>query len=396
MLGSVSNKKILVLSFYYKPDLCAGSFRCTSLINALKEKGAFIHLVTTTPNRYESFSVDVEQSEIQTNLRVDRIKIPNHKSGMIDQAKAFYVYFRETRKLVAREEYDLVVATSSRLFTAFLAALISNKKSWTLYLDIRDLFVETLSSILPYKLTWLLKPIFLAIEKYTFNSAKKINIVSEGFLSYFMTNYGDIPISSFTNGIDEEFIEVFKTPFCQLNQKKNSKLSVVYAGNIGEGQGLHKIIPVMAQRLSDHANFKVIGAGGRINKLRSMSENLKLNNFELVPPMARYHLIQEYKKADILFLHLNDHDVFKKVLPSKLFEYAATDKPILAGISGYSAQFAKSEIENCSVFTPTDFQDGIDKLKVLELRSTHRVDFKNKYRRSKIMSEMAEDIYGLL
>ena len=29
--------RILVLSFYYQPDLCAGSFRCTALIKELKK-----------------------------------------------------------------------------------------------------------------------------------------------------------------------------------------------------------------------------------------------------------------------------------------------------------------------------------------------------------------------
>ena len=30
--------RILILSFYYEPDLCAGSFRTTALTNELKKK----------------------------------------------------------------------------------------------------------------------------------------------------------------------------------------------------------------------------------------------------------------------------------------------------------------------------------------------------------------------
>ncbi len=47
--------KILLLSFYYKPDLSAGSFRSAALVGALKRKmpeGSTIDIVTSLPNRY--------------------------------------------------------------------------------------------------------------------------------------------------------------------------------------------------------------------------------------------------------------------------------------------------------------------------------------------------------
>ena len=55
----------------------------------------------------------------------------------------------------------------------------------------------------------------------------------------------------------------------------------------------------------------------------------------------------------------NDYEEFRKVLPSKLFEYGAINKPILAGISGYSEEFAKSELCNCAVFSPTDPEHAV-------------------------------------
>ena len=46
--------------------------------------------------------------------------------------------------------------------------------------------------------------------------------------------------------------------------------------------------------------------------------------------------MSEYDKASILFLHLNDYEAFYKVLPSKIFEYATTGKPIIAGVNGFA------------------------------------------------------------
>ena len=169
--------------------MCAGSFRCTALVEELAKTGASIHVITTAPNRYESFMVEANEFDTKDNVSINRITIPSHKSGMVDQIKAFYAFYRSARKLAAINDYDLIFATSSRLFTAFLGARISRKKRIPLYLDIRDLFVDTMSNILSPALVWLASPVLSVIEQYTFNSAKKINLVSKGFLPYFCLLY---------------------------------------------------------------------------------------------------------------------------------------------------------------------------------------------------------------
>ncbi|MDB0049874.1 glycosyltransferase family 4 protein [Pseudomonadales bacterium] len=385
-------KRILVLSFYYQPDLCAGSFRCTALVEQLAKTGGSIHVITTSPNRYDSFTVKANESDTKDNVLINRITIPNHKSGMVDQIKAFYAFYRGAKKLAAINDYDLIFATSSRLFTAFLGARISRKKRIPLYLDIRDLFVDTMSNILSPASVWLASPVLSAIERYAFNSAKKINLVSKGFLPYFEQRYSDIPITFFTNGIDKEFIHASQVE--HETSATKSTINILYAGNVGEGQGLHKIIPEMADRLNTRIKFKVIGDGGLIQKLRDVVSEFGLDNVELVPPMGREALIKEYSRADVLFLHLNDYEAFRKVLPSKLFEYGAMKKSILAGISGYSQEFVKAEISDCVVFSPADSDDAVKKFESLSYSIKPRVEFIKKFDRRKIMQEMAEDIYG--
>ena len=126
--------------------------------------------------------------------------------------------------------------------------------------------------------------------------------------------------------------------------------------------------------------------------LWQISQTITLDNVELLPPVDRVSLIEEYIKADVLFLHLNDYPAFEKVLPSKLFEYAAMRKPIWAGISGYSAKFVKAEIDNCEVFLPGNITDAMEKFDVLEFHLEPRNKFILKFNREKIMDEMALDI----
>jgi hypothetical protein len=230
--------------------------------------------------------------------------------------------------ILKRERYDLVFATSSRLMTAFLGAWIARKKKCPLYLDIRDIFVDTIKDLFPKRLTFALGPLFDFLERWSVNRARRINLVSAGFRDYFHKKYPFKQVSFFTNGIDEEFIEAGPKEISLL--KTSRPLVALYAGNIGEGQGLHNILPQLAKQCEGRIHFKVFGDGGRKKQLVESISEANITNIEIHPPIRREDLMKEYLEADILFLHLGNYEAFCKVLPSKIFEYGALGKPIWA------------------------------------------------------------------
>ena len=384
--------KLLFLSFYFEPDLCAGSFRNTALCNELLKQlppDSSIDVVTTTPSRYSTFTVDAESKESRDCVTIYRIPLPVHKSGMVDQSKAFIHFAREAIRIGSAGDYDFIYASSSRLMTASLGAYLSRKLKVPLYLDIRDIFVDTIKDVLPKKLAWAMKPIFSLIEKWAFSRAAKINLVSEGFKSYFERRYPSSPLSFYTNGIDEEFLDV---PVTSSETLVGKIPEVVYAGNIGEGQGLHTILPPLAKHFEGKLNFKIIGDGGRRPQLEHALKTAAVTNVELLQPVGRGDLIQAYQHADILFMHLNDYDAFLKVLPSKVFEYAALGKPIWAGVAGYSASFVDQHVSNAAVFKPCNPTSAISAFQDLSLVTVPRKEFVEKFSRSSIMGEMASDV----
>lgn len=81
-----------------------------------------------------------------------------------------------------------------------------------------------------------------------------------------------------------------------------------------------------------------------------------------------------------------------KVIPSKLFEYAATGKPILAGLEGYSKAFTLNHIPNACVFAPGNADAAVAALARLRLSATDREAFLRAYSRSTIQQRMAFDI----
>lgn len=59
---------------------------------------------------------------------------------------------------------------------------------------------------------------------------------------------------------------------------------------------------------------------------------------------------------------MNDLEAFKKVLPSKLFEYGVFCKPVIAGVGGYAARFVEENLPNHILFSPTNVDEFVDKL----------------------------------
>jgi glycosyltransferase involved in cell wall biosynthesis len=381
-------KSILILSFYFSPDLCAGSFRTNALIESLEPlafaKNIQIDVVTTMPNRYANFQVDAPTYESKGCVTIHRIKIPTHQSGFFDQAKSFAYYFFKTLQITKHKEYDVIYATSSRLFTAFLGARIASKKRTPLFLDIRDIFTDTMKSILKFPLNILI-PVFNFIERYTIKKANALNVVSEGFLPYFK-NYTQRPISTISHGIDD----CFKNMYCQKMAVDHLKKRILYAGNIGQGQGIEKIIPKLAEIFKNRCEFYIIGNGGQLKELKEASANL--NNVHILSPMGRKELILHYQDCDILFLHLNDLPAFNKVLPSKIFEYAMTGKPILAGLSGYSADFLSQHVSGSWLFQPCNIIQATEQLNTIlknDLKIEDRKMFYDQFNREKSMMELS-------
>ena len=387
-------KKILYLSFYFEPDLCAGSFRNTSLVKELAkqvEGQAELVLLTTKPNRYSTFKTEAKSIELIGNLKIHRIELPAHKSGFLDQIKSFIKYFLEVRRISKVDNYDLVIASSSRLFTAYLGFIISKRDKAPLYLDIRDIFVDTLKDVLRNKIVRLGALIVTKyVENRTFSNANHINLISEGFNDYFH-KYKYPNYSNFTNGIDDAFLKVNASP-----EITHNPYTITYAGNIGEGQGLHIIIPKAAKLLGDKYSFQIIGDGGAKQKLIAAIESEGVNNIKILNPVKRKELIEIYAKSHFLFMHLNDFDAFKKVLPSKIFELGSYPQPLIAGVGGYANSFVKEKLSNYILFEPGDVASFVSQITNYEYRLIERANFKSKFKRANINKELAKSMASYL
>jgi len=384
--------RILVLSFYYEPDLCPGSFRNSSLVKSLSRKlgrDDSIDVISIMPGRYASFTLPTRQHERNGNVNIRRVPLVAYFGGFSGQVRQFlryaWVVFKETRG----ESYDLVYASSSRLMTAVLGGGVARLGRFPLYIDIRDIFTESLRDVFPRSPVRLFLPLFRMLERWVLHTASRINLVSPAFESYFIQVNPGRKYRHFTNGVD---LDVVQTNGDRQPLSLGSK-EILYAGNIGEGQGLHEIIPNIARVLPQNWRITIIGDGVCRNRLEQCL--VGLDNVSLEKPVPRSELSRRYSRATILFLHLNRHAAFRRVIPSKLFEYAATGKPILAGVQGYPSEFIERNVDNAEVFTPGDESDCLRAFYALHIKHTPRESFCREYSRSRISDRMADDLIDL-
>lgn len=384
--------RVLLLSFYFEPDIGPGAFRSTAwalAMNLQLRPGDSLEVFTTRPNRYASFAPPSPTLQQDGAMVVHRFDLPAHRSGFIDQSRAFIWYAVQVWRHSRGKHYDLVCATSSRLMTAVLASWMARRYRARLFLDIRDLFVDAIGDLLPWW-TRPLRPVFSALERFAFSRAQHINLVSAGFFPYVKQRYPEADLSVITNGIDDEFLDWKPTT---TRQKAQRRVQVLYAGNIGDGQRLHVVLPELARRLSSTHEFHVVGDGGARHRLIESTSHLE--NVRWAPPVSRLALLDLYREADVLFLHLADVPAFRKVLPSKLFEYLSTGKPILAGLAGHAAEFLCG-MEGVTVVPPCDVEAAAAALASIDCRIHDRASFVASNARSRQMEQLAREALALV
>ncbi len=392
--------KIVFFTFYYPPDLSAGAFRAVALAQALSIKlndNDELHIITTHPNRYKSHLVEANNIDVIGNTTIHRIKLPGQKKrGIFLQAYSFFFYAVAGYKLCIKLNPIFLIGTSGRLMTGILTGITAFRLRCKYFIDLRDIFSETISGLLLNKnrvASRLFLYFFSFLEKHLLKNASGINVVSEGFPEYFQNKGIDTSHwSFFPNGVDKEFIGIPSTK----NLNTDGIKTILYAGNIGGGQGLEKILPEAAKQLEGSFHFQLIGDGNSQANLINQITLKNVRNIEIIQPIERIKLIEYYKNADILFLHLNDIPAFHRVLPSKIFEYAAFNKPIVAGLSGYSEKFMYENIPYSILFKPGDVKGlikSILKADKLNLRGGDNNDFFiEKYKREHIMQNMAQHV----
>lgn len=151
-------------------------------------------------------------------------------------------------------------------------------------------------------------------------------------------------------GVDPDRIEVVynwtdeSEPPLSAAIEPNPRFTAVYAGNMGVYQGIDTFIgaaEILARR-NVPADFRLIGGGVELDRLKGLAAAKNLPNLSFVPWMTSDRIGAELARADALLLHLKKMDLFKITIPGKTQTYLRAGKPILCGIEGDAARLIET------------------------------------------------------
>ncbi|MDZ4858719.1 MAG: glycosyltransferase family 4 protein [Candidatus Hydrogenedentes bacterium] len=378
--------RILILSFYHPPDVGPGAFRTAGLVEALRNRlsnADEIEVLTTQPNRFEGMLANAASEEANANVVIRRCPLPRVQAGVAGRTRLFNAYALHVRRWTAGRSFDVVYASSARMLTAWLGAVVARRTGAQLYVDFRDILANDMFALYPHTALFF-NPMLRAVENFVAGRAARINVVSAGFAPYFRSRWKDLLCDEVPNGIDGE---VLAFNYSAQRRTGASTRTILYAGAIGHCQALHRIVPPLADALRETHRFVLVGNGSARRHIERAVTGMP--NVSIVDPMPRAELLFHYALSDVLFLHLHEHDAFRMVLPSKLIEYAATGKPILAGVAGYPADFARREIPGVALFDPYDVPGALRALGKIEMKSVSRSDFIAAFDRGLLMEKLA-------
>lgn len=136
-------------------------------------------------------------------------------------------------------------------------------------------------------------------------------------------------------------------------------------GYIGTHGMAHKLDFILqcAKKMDGKNNyhFLLIGSGAEKDNLLKLKDSLNLSNVTMLEPVPKSEVKRYISVLDVSLINLKKSDLFLTVIPSKIFENAAMEIPILMGVGGE----AKDIIESYGAglcFEPENEEDFMEKL----------------------------------
>ncbi len=232
---------------------------------------------------------------------------------------------------------DLVIASSPPVTTPVIGMILSRIRRCKFVLEIRDLQPESSEDFGNLNRSLFTRGLKRMMH-YLYRKADALVPVTDGIADYLRTiglsNEKVMPVKS---GVSHEFITADSNGI-RRRFGLEEKFLVLYSGTLGWAHSLETFIEA-ARYLNDQPDiyFAFIGDGQKRGMLEGMVRDYGLKNvgfFGLQPLETIPYFLQA---ADVLVHSMKDVPVTKGSLPSKLFEYMASGKPIIYGSSGGEA-----------------------------------------------------------
>jgi glycosyltransferase involved in cell wall biosynthesis len=146
------------------------------------------------------------------------------------------------------------------------------------------------------------------------------------------------------NGVDLDFYQVGpKDVAIQRELGIEGKFIASYFGTHGMAHHLETILEA-AELIRDREDivFLMVGDGAERERILAMRDQMGLHNVIMLGQQAKARMPGFWAISDVSLVLLKKMDLFKTVIPSKIFESMAMRKPIILGVEGESRELVEA------------------------------------------------------
>ena len=312
--------------------------------------------MTCAPNHpkgilYPGYVNNLFQWDNKNGIRILRVKTylsPN--KGFLKRTLNYFSYMiSSTMMCFMVKRIDIVVSTSPQFFCGMAGLWVSRIKQCPWVLEIRDLWPESIIAVGAIRQMWVIR-LLERLETVLYKKADHIVSLTRAF-KYHIMNRGVAAkkITIITNGADlDQFKPLPKENAFRLQHKLEGKFVVSYVGTFGMAHRLETVLKA-AHRLNgdDDVVFVLVGDGAEREKLIRQVKSMNLFNLIMLSQQPKEKIPQIIAASDACMVLLKKNDLFKTVIPSKIFEAMAMERPVILGVEGESKDII--EKANCGL-----------------------------------------------
>lgn len=243
-----------------------------------------------------------------------------------DPRKGWNKYaYRKACELVRDKKISVFITTSPPHSTQLIGLKLKRRFPQIKWIaDLRDPWTDIYyyNEFFPTRLS---KKIDSGYEKSVLKEADRIITVGPSLKESFSQKVSGIGCKTvvITNGFDESDFE-------GKSAIKPSRFTITYVGTLAETYPLDGLISVLAKIQKEDKRFllRIVGSVPETIKKKILSE-LSADSIEFIPYSIHSEAISYLLNTSILLLIIPDHKNNNHIITGKIFEYIASQKPIL-------------------------------------------------------------------
>jgi glycosyltransferase involved in cell wall biosynthesis len=344
--------RILFLSHYFPPEVNAPASRTYEHCKQWVQDGQEVTVVTCAPNHprgivYEGYRNKLFQREVKDGIRVVRVwTYVTANEGFLKRTLN-YLSYMVAAVCVAPflSRCDVVVSTSPQFFNGLAGYLVSRLKRVPWILEIRDLWPESIVAVGAITNRPVIR-LLEGLELFAYRKADHLVVVTDAFRAHILAKgISSQKVTVIKNGVDFSLYK--KPPHGHTSLLRElgleGKFVASYFGTHGMAHHLETVLEA-ARELTEWKDimFFLVGDGAERSRLVAMRDEMKLSNVLMLDQQPKEKMPELWSLSSVSLVLLKKSALFKTVLPSKIFESMAMEKPVILGVEGESAELMMS------------------------------------------------------